>query len=85
MKVANSATAITNEWEGRASEVEDEDVGDAGEEGAFPVTLLIFTFMPWLQWPNVPQAKYLVPALFNLTTLLPPFMESTALPRSQFL
>ncbi len=55
--MANSATAITNEaedWEGPgASEVEDE----AGEEGAFPVTVLIFTFMPWLQWPNVPQAK----------------------------
>jgi hypothetical protein len=81
--VANNATTITNEakdWEAEASEVD-----AAGEEGAFPVTVLIFTFMPWLQWPNVPQAKYLVPALFNLTTSLPLFKEFNALPRSQFL
>lgn len=69
--------------EAEASEVEDE--GDAGEEGAFPVIVVIFTFMPWLQWPNVPQAKYLVPAVFSLTTSLPLFLESRALPMSQFL
>lgn len=58
--MAKNATTITNEAKDReaeASEVVGEDEDDAGDEGALPVTVLIFTFMPWLQWPNVPQAK----------------------------
>lgn len=68
-------------------EASEEESASAGEEAAlFPAaTVVIFTFMPWSQCPKVPQAKYLVPALFNLTTSFPPFLESSALPRSQFL
>lgn len=70
---------------GEASEDDDDDDADAGEEGAFPSTVVIFTFMPCPQWPKVPQAKYRVPALVNFTTSLPLFLESNAPPRSQLL
>lgn len=64
---------------------EDEEEGDAGEEGALPVTVVIFTFIPPSQWPEVPQAKYLVPGLFSFTTSLRLLLESSALLMSQFL
>jgi hypothetical protein len=35
---------------------EAEDI-EVEEEDPFPATVVIFTFMPWPQWPNVPQAK----------------------------
>lgn len=35
----------------------------------------ILTFIPSLQCPAVPQAKYLYPGFSSFTTLLPSFME----------
>lgn len=64
--------------------VVDEGVVDEGvDEGVGEVpaaTTLIFIFMPPEQCPGVPQAKYLVPALLSLTTLLPPLKLFTGFP-----
>lgn len=50
---------------------DDRDRDDDAGEAAFPnLPMVIFTFIPWLQWPKVPQVKYLVPGLSNLTTSL---------------
>lgn len=57
--VANNAAMFkTNELKEKeaAAEVEDGEE-DAGEEDALPVTVITFSFIPWSQWPNVPQAK----------------------------
>lgn len=66
-----------------AEEVEVEDVDEGVDEGVGEVpaaTTLTFTFMPPEQCPGVPQAKYLVPALFSFTTLLPPLKLFTGFP-----
>lgn len=63
----------------------DGDGDDEGEEDAFPLTIEIFTFMPWPQWPEVPHVKYLVPGLSNFTTSLPLLKELTGVLMSQFL
>lgn len=66
--------------------VEEEEEGVEEADGVEDAeTVLILTFIPWSQCPIVPQAKYRVPGLSNLTTLFPPFMESTALPMPQLL
>ena len=90
--ITNNEGAECRKEEEAAAEVEaggeaseDEDDGDDGEEGAFPSTVVIFIFMPWSQWPKVPQAKYRVPALVSFTTSLPLDLESRALPVSQLL
>lgn len=56
---ANGVIAEAPEVEAGFEEVEgvDEDVPADGVEGALPETVVILTFMPWPQWPNVPQAK----------------------------
>lgn len=43
--------------EDEAPEVEAGDDDDAGVEGAVPEKVVILTFMPCSQWPDVPQAK----------------------------
>lgn len=89
--MANNAIIRTKEAKERKSQApeveagDDEDEDDAGVDGAVPETVVILTFMPWSQWPNVPQAKYRVPGLSNLTTSFPLFLESNAVPRSHFL
>lgn len=62
--MANKATSGTEEAkelkaEDEALEVEagDDDEVDAGVEGAVPEKVVILTFMPCSQWPDVPQAK----------------------------
>lgn len=66
MLANNAATSGTKEAkeleaEDEAPEVEDgdddDDEVDAGVEGAVPENVVILTFIPWSQWPNVPQAK----------------------------
>lgn len=65
---------------------EEDDDGVEEDDGVEDAeTVLILTFIPWSQCPIVPQAKYRVPGLSSLTTLFPPFMESTALPMPQLL
>jgi hypothetical protein len=50
--------ADAEEAAGDEDEDEDEDEdGDSGVDGAVPDSTVIFTFMPWPQWPKVPQAK----------------------------
>lgn len=41
---------------GEVEGVDEDELGD-GLEGALLETVVILTFMPWPQWPNVPQAK----------------------------
>ncbi|KAM2143107.1 hypothetical protein ACFX1R_046948 [Malus domestica] len=76
---------VTERKEEEEEEAAAEDDGDDGEEGVFPATVVIFIFMPWPQWPKVPQAKYRVPALVSFTTSLPLDLESRALPVLQLL
>lgn len=43
---------------GEEEEEEEEEGGvDPGEEDASAETVETFSFMPWSQWPMVPQAK----------------------------
>lgn len=80
MKVKNAV-----EKQGEAAEEELGVEEAAWLEGALPVTVVILSFIPWSQWPAVPQAKYLVPGLFSLTTSLPALIEFTELLISQLL
>lgn len=41
---------------GEVEGVDEDELGD-GLGGALLETVVILTFMPWPQWPNVPQAK----------------------------
>lgn len=48
-------------------------------------TVVILTFIPCWQWPDVPQAKKRIPGLVSLIVLLPPLNEFNEVLVSQLL
>lgn len=65
--MARSEAMGSMEAKGKEAEAAEVDVGeeeeeeeggvDPGEEDASAETVETFSFMPWSQWPMVPQAK----------------------------
>lgn len=65
--MARSEAMGSMEAKGKEAEAAEVDVGeeeekeeggvDPGEEDASVETVVTFSFMPWSQWPMVPQAK----------------------------